>query len=124
LTLEVGSSAYLFRYCIVPATCKADHRDLFTVLSNAVFQLRRQLTLNCDSVSSDTCSGFTAVSPADRAIIISFRFVFIQIHNFPPMCKKFPLIFSGTTAFLQLVQEFNFAQKVTLFNDNIGPMDN
>jgi len=66
-------------------------------LTNAIrggAQLRRQLTIRCDNVQSDTCSGFTAVSPGDRAIIIAFR---------------------GSSGFLQLVQEVNgeaFAQKV------------
>jgi len=35
--------------------------------------LRRQITLPCDAIKDDRCSGFTAVSQADRAIIIAFR---------------------------------------------------
>ncbi|CEF69934.1 Lipase, class 3 family-containing protein [Strongyloides ratti] len=44
----------------------------------------RQVSVTCDKVSNDRCSGFTAVSHDDKAIIISFR---------------------GSTGFLQLAQE-------------------
>jgi len=33
----------------------------------------RQITVQCDSGKGDTCSGFTAVSHTDQAIIIAFR---------------------------------------------------
>jgi hypothetical protein len=35
--------------------------------------LKRQLQVHCDASLTDTCSGFTAVSHTDRAIIIAFR---------------------------------------------------
>jgi esterase/lipase len=57
--------------------------------------LYRQLILNCDAFKGDHCSGFTAVSHSDKAIIISFR---------------------GTQGFLQLVTESAeavFANKTT-----------
>uniref|UniRef100_A0A914UX61 Fungal lipase-like domain-containing protein n=1 Tax=Plectus sambesii TaxID=2011161 RepID=A0A914UX61_9BILA len=44
-------------------------------LTNALggAQLKRQLNVHCDSSATDTCSGFTAVSTSDQAIIVSFR---------------------------------------------------
>lgn len=59
-----------------PAPCVTN------ALSNG--QLIRQYNVVCDPVKGDTCSGFTAISHGDQAIIISFR---------------------GTTGFLQLVTE-------------------
>lgn len=44
----------------------------------------RQVSVACDLASNDRCSGFTAVSHADKAIIVAFR---------------------GSTGFLQLAQE-------------------
>jgi len=55
---------------------------LTNALSGA--QLRRQITLQCDAIKNDLCSGFTAVSQADKAIIIAYR---------------------GSQGFLQLVSE-------------------
>ncbi|CAJ0938884.1 unnamed protein product, partial [Mesorhabditis belari] len=46
--------------------------------------LKRQIEVKCDGFKGDTCSGFTAVLPTQKAIVISFR---------------------GTDAFLQLIEE-------------------
>uniref|UniRef100_A0AC34RGB6 Fungal lipase-like domain-containing protein n=2 Tax=Panagrolaimus sp. JU765 TaxID=591449 RepID=A0AC34RGB6_9BILA len=55
---------------------------LTNVFSNA--QLKRQYNVMCDNFKNDTCSGYSAVSQGDQAIIVSFR---------------------GTEGFLQLVSE-------------------
>uniref|UniRef100_A0AC34RQR6 Fungal lipase-like domain-containing protein n=1 Tax=Panagrolaimus sp. JU765 TaxID=591449 RepID=A0AC34RQR6_9BILA len=70
-----------------PSACLAN------AFSNA--QLKRQITLSCDIFKGDKCSGFTAVSQGDQAIIISFR---------------------GSQGFLQILSEGGesvFGKKVT-----------
>uniref|UniRef100_A0AC34F2J2 Fungal lipase-like domain-containing protein n=1 Tax=Panagrolaimus sp. ES5 TaxID=591445 RepID=A0AC34F2J2_9BILA len=64
-----------------------------SVFSNA--SLFRQLTIDCDVFGDDHCSGFTALSHSDQAIIVSFR---------------------GTKGFIKLVTESVeavFTKKVT-----------
>jgi hypothetical protein len=66
---------------------------LSSIFPNAT--LFRQLTLKCDVFPKDHCSGFTAVSHSDKAIIISFR---------------------GTQGFIQLLTESTeavFQKKIT-----------
>ena len=41
---------------------------------NGTAEIKRQITVSCDTVDSgDTCSGFTAVSHEDEAILVVFR---------------------------------------------------
>jgi len=69
--------------------------------------LFRQLTLNCDAFKNDHCSGFTAVSHSDKAIIISFRGTqgFIQL-----VTESAEAVFANKTTFITggLVSEYFF----------------
>jgi hypothetical protein len=66
-----------------------------SVFPNAT--LFRQLILNCDAFPTDHCSGFTAVSHSDKAIIMSFRGTqgFLQL-----VTESSEAIFANKTAFI------------------------
>jgi len=76
----------------------AAYSDQPSVCIQSIFpnaSLYRQLTFECDAFEKDHCSGFTAVSHSDKAIIIAFR---------------------GSQGFIQLVTEASealFSAKVT-----------
>uniref|UniRef100_A0A914WXA2 Fungal lipase-like domain-containing protein n=1 Tax=Plectus sambesii TaxID=2011161 RepID=A0A914WXA2_9BILA len=60
---------------ILPIAAAAHAANPQACLTNAVngALLKRKLTVQCDSKKNDTCSGYTAVSHFDRAVLVSFR---------------------------------------------------
>jgi hypothetical protein len=65
-------------------------------------KLKRRIIVQCDFSSEDTCSGYTAVSDFDRAIVVSFQgskgsFQMIQevLESFAP---KIPFVGGGNVS--------------------------
>ena len=62
-----------------PGLCvKDNYKDgevwrILLTFKKPTFQFKKQYTVQCDLAKDDSCSGFTAVSHSDKAIILSFR---------------------------------------------------